>query len=106
MPLTALLTNCPDEETADTIASALIATRLVACANRYAPIASMYRWGNDIEQDIEVPLLVKTRPELADRVAAEIAALHPYVTPAIIRMTIEANADYLAWIMEETASPG
>ena len=74
MPLTALLTNCPDEETADTIASTLIATRLVACANRYAPIASMYRWDDDIEQDTEVPLLVKTRPELADRVAAGVVS--------------------------------
>ena len=66
----------------------------------------MYLWDNDIVQDTEVPLLVKTRPELADRVAAEIAALHPYDTPAILRMTMEASADYLSWIVEETASPG
>lgn len=102
MPMLAILTNCPDAETADTIAEALILARLAACANRYAPITSLYHWEGAVERATEIPLLLKTRPELAERVEAEIRRLHPYDCPPILRMGLEANADFLAWIADET----
>ena len=105
MPLLALLTNCPDADTADRIADALITARLVACSNRYAPIRSRYHWQGAIEAEEEHPLLLKTRPELADKVEAEIARLHPYDVPPILRIPMEANAAYLDWIAAETG-PG
>ena len=102
MPMLAILTNCPDAETADTIAEELILARLAACANRYAPITSLYHWEGAVERATEIPLLLKTRPELAERVEAEIRRLHPYDCPPILRMGLEANADFLAWIADET----
>lgn len=104
MPFLAFLVNCPDADTADRIADALISARLVACSNRYAPIHSRYHWKGDIEATEEHPLLLKTRPDLADRVEAEIARLHPYDVPPILRMTMEANTAYLDWIATETRS--
>ncbi|AVO37613.1 divalent-cation tolerance protein CutA [Pukyongiella litopenaei] len=104
MPLVAFLVNCPDADTADAIADALIAARLVACSNRHAPIRSRYRWQGEIETAEEHPLLLKTRPDLADRVEAEIARLHPYDVPPILRMTMQANAAYLDWIAAETTA--
>ncbi len=103
MPMLAILTNCPDEETADAIAEALILSRLAACANRYAPITSLYHWEGAVERATEIPLLLKTRPELAERAEAEIRRLHPYDCPPILRMGLEANADFLAWIADETS---
>lgn len=103
MPMLAMLTNCPDAETADTIAEELILARLAACANRYAPITSLYHWEGAVERATEIPLLLKTRPELAERVEAEIRRLHPYDCPPILRMGMEANADFLAWIADETS---
>jgi periplasmic divalent cation tolerance protein len=102
MPLLAILTNCPDAETADRIAEGLILNRLAACANRYAPIASLYHWQGEVASETEVPLLIKTRPELADRAEAELRRLHPYEVPPILRIPMEANADFLAWVGEET----
>ena len=102
MPMLAILTNCPDAETADTIAEELILARLAACANRYAPITSLYHWEGAVERATEIPLLLKTRPELAERVEAEIRRLHPYDCPPILRMGLEANTDFLAWIADET----
>ena len=105
MPLVAILTNCPDTETADRITDALITARLVASANRYARIHSRHHWQGTIDSAQEHPLLVKTRPELADAVEAEITRLHPYDVPAILRIAMEANAAYLDWIAAETTPP-
>lgn len=102
MPLQAILTNCPDEATADRIAGALILNRFAACANRYAPIASLYHWKGEVASEREVPLLIKTRPDLADRVEAELRRLHPYDVPPILRIPMESNADFMEWVNAET----
>jgi uncharacterized protein involved in tolerance to divalent cations len=52
-------------------------------------------------------LLVKTRADLFDAVAAAARAMHPDETPAI--HAVEAAAvtpDYLAWAESETVAPG
>jgi periplasmic divalent cation tolerance protein len=99
--------NCPDADHARRIAERLVEARLAACANIYAPIESVYRWQGAIERAREVPLLVKTRAELFDAVAAEARALHPDDTPAIHALEAAAvTADYLAWAYAETAGPG
>ena len=103
MPLQVILTNCPDEASADRIAEALILSRLAACANRYAPIKSLYHWQGAVASETEVPLLIKTRPALAERVEAELRRLHPYDVPPILRLSLEANEDFLQWVGEETS---
>ena len=98
--------NCPSEEVADRIAGKLIERRLVACANRFPPIASSYRWKGGIEQAEEVPLLVKTRDELFDAVEAVVLDLHPYETPSLIGIAVDrVNGGYLDWIYAETVDP-
>jgi periplasmic divalent cation tolerance protein len=103
MSMIAILTNCPDEASADAIAEGLVLARLAACANRYAPIRSVFHWQGGVARETEVPLLLKTRADLAERAEAEIRRLHPYDCPPILRIPMEANADYLAWIAAETA---
>ena len=104
MTLVLILTNCPDAATADAIADALIEARLAACANRYPPIESRYRWKGRIETETEHPLILKTRPDLAERAMAEIRRLHPFETPAILRLQADATPGYLDWIAAETGS--
>ncbi|MGZ2256142.1 divalent-cation tolerance protein CutA [Roseobacter sp. A03A-229] len=105
LPIIDIWVNCPTVESADAISAALIAQRLVACANRYAPIQSSYRWQAKLEQEEEHPLLLKTRAELAQQAEDAIRALHPYEVPPIIRIPVEANADYKAWVHGETREP-
>ncbi|MCV3271514.1 divalent-cation tolerance protein CutA [Roseobacter sinensis] len=106
MPIIDILVNCPDIETADAISAALIEQRLVACANRYAPIQSSYRWQGKLEHEEEHPLLLKTRADLAQPVEDAIRALHPYEVPPIIRIHIDgANQDYIDWVYAETRAP-
>jgi periplasmic divalent cation tolerance protein len=101
-----ILTNCPDETTAERIAQTVVEQRLAACVNRLAPVRSTYRWQGAIEQAAEVPLLIKTTRERYPELEAAIRALHPYSVPEIIAVPVAAGyAPYLRWIDEETQLP-
>ena len=105
MRLVEICVNCPNIEVARRISDHLIQERLVACANIRAAIESSYRWKGNLERETEVPLLVKTREELFDRVAAKIKVLHPYEVPSIVGVAADrVNQDYLDWIYAETSS--
>jgi periplasmic divalent cation tolerance protein len=95
--------NCPDEETARTIGGTLVERRLAACANVFPPIESTYHWRGTVEREREVPLLLKTRAALFDRLCEAAQRLHPYETPSILGVPIPlVNADYARWVEEET----
>ena len=65
----------PRRKLAQKIADTLISQRLAACSNIYAPISSRYHWKGDIEFASEVPLLVKSRGELFDRLCETVSSL-------------------------------
>ena len=97
--------NCPDTGTADRIAEAAIAQRLVACTNRFAPIESAWHWEGTVERGTEVPLLLKTTDARFDALAALARELHPFEVPAITAVAVtQATADYAAWIRAETGT--
>ena len=90
------------EEEAIDIGRTLIEERLAACAN-VLPAKSVYRWENDVEQESEVVMFVKTRDSLAERVTERIKSLHSYEVPCIVVLPIQqGNPEYLQWIEEST----
>lgn len=106
MIILSVTTLCPDHATAAEIADALLARHLIACANIHAPCESRYHWQGAIQHDTEIPLVLKTRPGLADSVNDAIRALHPYDVPAILFHDERVNADYADWVAQETAKAG
>lgn len=95
--------NCPDRETAEAIAATCIEKRLAACANIFAPIASLYHWKGKVESDAEVPLLLKTKAALFDELCAAVKAKHPFEVPSIVATELVAiDPAYAAWLIEET----
>ena len=81
--MTALLclTTCPDFDTAQRIANALVEERLAACVNFVPGMHSTYRWQGKVEHAGEVLLLVKTTRVRMPAVQERIVALHPYELP-------------------------
>lgn len=100
-----VLTNCPSAEVADRIARTLVEQRLVACANRLAPVASTYRWQGHIDSAEEYPLLLKTVRERYGDVEAAIRALHPYEVPEILCWLADGWPPYLRWVADESQPP-
>jgi periplasmic divalent cation tolerance protein len=98
-----VLITCPDRACAEAIAAACIGERLAACANIGGEIASMYRWKGAIEQAGEVPLFLKSRAHLFEKLAARVKSLHPYKVPCIVAMELShLDPAYANWLEEET----
>lgn len=98
-----VLTNLPDADNAQKLATLLVERGLAACVNILAPCRSVYRWQGKIEDTIEVPLLIKTRAERYAELEAAIIAHHPYELPEIVAVPIERGLpDYLAWVVAQT----
>lgn len=98
--------TCPDRTVAEAIAHACVTERLAAaCANIGAPVTSLYTWKGATETAEEIPLLLKTRATLFDKLTARAKSLHPYETPCIIATDLVAvEADYARWLEEETGA--
>ncbi|MFC5366511.1 divalent-cation tolerance protein CutA [Salinirubrum litoreum] len=71
-------------ESADELARTLVEERLAACVNRLA-CDSIYRWEDEIHDDEERILLVKTTDEAYDDLVARVRDLHPYDVPCVER---------------------
>lgn len=81
----------------------LLEESLVACANRFAPVISHYRWQGEIETSEEHPVIFKTRAELQQTVIDRIARLHRYDVPAVLAWPVSmAHPPFATWVAEET----
>jgi periplasmic divalent cation tolerance protein len=98
-----VITNLPDQDSANRVAEALISGHLAACVNLLAPCTSVYRWQGKIETAQEIPLLIKTLASHYSKVEAAIRQHHPYELPEIIAVPISAGLpEYLTWVAAET----
>ena len=100
-----VITNAPNRDVALKIARALIERKLAACVNILAECTSVYRWQGRLENETEVPLLIKTRAAIYSEVEAAIKSLHPYELPEIVAVPIERGLpEYLEWLGAETVT--
>lgn len=99
-----ILTNCPDEESANAIALAVVEAQLAACVNILPRVQSVYRWQGAVESASEIPLLIKSTAKNYPALEAAIRARHPYDIPEIIALPISQGLPaYLNWVAAETA---
>lgn len=98
-----VLTNCPDEETANSIALAVVEAKVAACVNILPCVQSIYRWQGVVESATEIPLFIKSTATNYPALEKLIAGLHPYETPEIIALPITQGLPaYLNWVAAET----
>ncbi len=97
------LTTCPNRQTADAIAEALVERRHAACVNIIPGLQSVYRWDGAIQRDEEWLLLAKTTQQAYAGLEACVLDLHPDDLPEIIALEITGGlAGYLKWVGEQT----
>lgn len=100
-PAIVIMSTCPDEPSAQTIAAALIEDKLAACVNIIAGVTSVYQWQGKIEQSHEQCLIIKTLKHNYAAVERSIQELHPYELPEVISVPIsEGSEQYLSWIAQ------
>lgn len=98
-----VLVTVPNDEEGIRIARALVQERLAACVNMIDGIRSVYRWEEEICDEGEALLYIKTRSDLFPKLQERIRALHPYDVPEIIALPIvRGSSEYLSWVFQET----
>lgn len=99
--LQVVLSICPNQEVAKRIAKALIKDKLAACVNIIPQLTSVYCWQDEIIEDEEVQLLIKTTSANFLSISEKIKTLHPYELPEIISLNIQqGDNQYLNWIKD------
>jgi len=98
-----VLTTVPDDESAETIARALVDEKLAACVNILPPMVSIYHWNDGVERDVERQLVMKTTLARVPALEARLKTLHEYELPEFIVLPVTAGSEeYLAWIAVAT----
>jgi periplasmic divalent cation tolerance protein len=101
-----IYSTCPSAAEAEHIGNTLVDRGLAACVNILPGMTSIYVWEGKRQRESEAAMIIKTRARLADTAIAEARKLHPYSNPAFVVLPIGGgSADFLRWIMEQTAKP-
>jgi len=83
------------------ISKMLIEERLAACCNIVEKVNSIYLWQNNIEDDFESLIIIKTRKDVFPELVKRVKEIHKYTVPEIIALPIIDGSDsYLNWIEE------
>ena len=97
-----IMTTTNSNENLDQIIKALLDARLAACL-QYYPIKSAYVWEDEIQQDDEILLLIKTKSSLFSNIEKIINEVHSYEEPELIMTPIEdGSRGYLNWVNNVT----
>lgn len=101
--LNLVITTCPDEASAKQISKTLVEEKLAACAQISGPIMSHYYWKEELQDDSEYRLLLKSKKALWSLLEKRILDLHPFETPQILSIDVaDAHANYVDWIEKNT----
>lgn len=101
-----VLVTAPSQILAEEIAQSLVEAQLAACVS-FMPIRSIYRWQDQLYNEQEWQLVIKTDLAKFSMLEAKIRELHPYQVPEIIALPLVAGSEsYLQWISEQVLTTG
>jgi periplasmic divalent cation tolerance protein len=104
--LVEIVTTVANEEDAARMARALVEEKSFACAT-WRAVRSIYSWKGSIVDEDEVEITFKTLASCAEEAERRLRALHPYETPAILRVpVVHTNSDYADWVRSNVHRKG
>ncbi len=93
-----VLTTTDNAELADSIASSLIDNDIAACV-QIDEVTSYFKWQGKLSKQQEYRLMIKARADRYNEVESNIAKLHTYKIPQIIKIDITGGLPaYLQWL--------
>lgn len=101
-----IFTTCGSEETALTIAAALVDQGHAVCVNLLPGLKSYYYYMGSTHLDEEVLLMIKSTRDRFEDVSKVISELHTYEVPEVLMFQVEAGSPaFLDWIRQPIAPP-
>jgi periplasmic divalent cation tolerance protein len=99
-----VLTTIDRREAAEKLARDLVERRLAACVNIVGPIRSVYRWNEEVHDDEEYLLVIKTTAEQAEQLNSVLKELHSYELPECVHLSVEdGSQEYLEWLAAQVS---
>ncbi|OQV15873.1 putative Protein CutA-like protein [Hypsibius exemplaris] len=104
--------TAPNDTIAKFIAKGLIERKLAACVNIVPGVTSIYVWKNELQEDSEVMMIIKSRMSLLHDMTRFVRENHPYeVCEVISTPIVHGNPAYLDFLRqgtlpESSESPG
>lgn len=96
-----VMVTAPSRAEAEAIAKTLIQEKLAACVS-LLPVYSIYTWQNEVHQEEEWQLLIKSDLTHFQRLETRIREIHSYEVPEVIALPVIAGShSYLKWISEQ-----
>jgi periplasmic divalent cation tolerance protein len=103
-PLVLVMTSFSDKKQAKVLAQSLLESRLVACCNILPAIWSTYRWQDEICEENECLLLMKTLRSQYSSLEVFIQTRHPYDVPELICIETDAvMQEYYLWLKQQVS---
>ncbi len=94
-----VLTTTPNAEEAEDLARKIIEEKLAACVQVLPEMKSLYFWENEVQNDSENLLLIKTLAEKFAELERFIQAHHSYDVPEIVALeSSEVSGKYFNWM--------
>lgn len=94
-----VLTTTDKKTDALKIARALVVRKLCACVNIVPNLTSIYEWKDEICEEEEFLLIIKSVDKNFDAIKKTIIELHPYELCEVIQLPITKGHDkYLEWV--------
>lgn len=104
-PALIVVTTLGSVDDARKLVTALVHERVIACGTLLPAATSIYRWKNDVKEEAEVVVLLKTEASRWDALVAAIRARHPYEVPELLALPVERGLDlYLDWLEREVVT--
>jgi periplasmic divalent cation tolerance protein len=101
-----IFVTAASEDQAVTIARTLVGERLAACVNIVGPVRSIYRWRDDVKDDREYLLIIKTRALLYLKVETRVREMHTYEVPEVLALNADRGSPpYIQWMLDTTGPP-
>jgi periplasmic divalent cation tolerance protein len=94
---------CPFKElnNAKETANLLLKASLIKCANILPKATSLYAWQGEIKEENEYIAIFKTTRKHLKQAEELIKENHQYEVPAILKISIAANTEFLDYLNEK-----
>lgn len=103
-----ILATCPTDQ-AQVIARTLVGSQLAACINIIPKIMSIYSWKEEVVEDTESILIMKTTANVVTELKKAFHEAHPYEVPEFVVLDIDtehSSQSYVDWVGQITQGFG
>ena len=94
-----LITTVPNQLLAEQIAKELIKGKLAACVS-IKEIKSIYKWKDNIEENKEIEITIKSLPENLNKLILILKEKINYEVPELIYKIFDSENSYFQWVKE------